>query len=946
MLPVPCDHHLTFSDFSPVFDNMSSVMVQLHYRQQARLIRQANNPTLISPQTVAEEAAQKIQKRNRRKISDPDEAARNKVPHNAIERRYRNNINDRIATLRNAVPALRDLSPKNNGGSTPLNPRKPRKKGESEDLVDGVSAATKLNKATILGKATEYIHYLKKRELQLSSEVEGLKELIRSLHGGEDVLAAWLNEMDETRREQEAEEARLAALRPIKEEDKFDDPIDDFLLDSDDELDDSAPVSASVSSFGQSRPTGSYAMAVFLGFTLMGTSFGAHRSGAASHPGARAFSASHQLLNRSSPLNMSGAHHYDQVPTWTLWIEAVRFVAFATCAVVTLYPLYEALTKQSWRLSKTSDFRGPDGALHRRRAALDSALSKPAVNSVATDEAIRAFLKAPRSSVGALAGLVGDAYEIVMSRLRMLVAGPPDCTETAASVPAPPLAGPMAQAEADMWVRLLELETACGSYAQRSLLRKAHTVVKVDSICRALDEADDRGGLWVSEAGAEVADDYSPSGYSTTARVHALLALSWGRLASPTHAIGNMARNYARMQWARAQVQPRKSPWLSCLMLHTLEETLALLPPEGEASAAASRAEGDQESHLFLGSPVLLAVNTSSMAGLFAIWSTLFPHLIASASPTTFSARVRCERECALSASTLPESVHMSMSQLPSECAGASGGGVDVNAFLREFFARLHHGIVRVGLLTSSSFDMTVTRTAVQALLDRLELQAVQTTPAFYLLQITLATWAFLRADATRAADLALPLLADIRAGTPMLGARAAAVACVDLILGPDAIPASTPFIESAPNCMADDRAVLSIAQAGLQWLSFLRHIGLNRAIFQGGPSESAAPADLLKRAFALRRTLARITSPALRAEVPRLESGSGAKLWCDAEFGLNEAQESAIDVLGDLCGFLGKRAVQPQSSWGSCLRPLPSSSGGESELLWIPEVSTGAETE
>ena len=113
-----------------------------------------------------------------------------KNAHNAIERRYRSNINDRIAGLRDVVPALRETRPRNG--------RRKRRRGKTEDieLVDGVRAATKLSKATILTKATEYICYLKSREVQLSREVAGLHMLLRSFEGGDELLAQWSAEME------------------------------------------------------------------------------------------------------------------------------------------------------------------------------------------------------------------------------------------------------------------------------------------------------------------------------------------------------------------------------------------------------------------------------------------------------------------------------------------------------------------------------------------------------------------------------------------------------------------------------------------------------------------------------------------------------------------------------------------------------------------------------
>ncbi|CAG8769614.1 1521_t:CDS:2, partial [Dentiscutata erythropus] len=81
-----------------------------------------------------------------------------KVAHNAIERRYRNNINDRINELKNVVPAL---------------------------------SATKLNKATILRKSTEYITYLKNNNKKIKNENEVLRKMIEALPGGAELYNAY-----------------------------------------------------------------------------------------------------------------------------------------------------------------------------------------------------------------------------------------------------------------------------------------------------------------------------------------------------------------------------------------------------------------------------------------------------------------------------------------------------------------------------------------------------------------------------------------------------------------------------------------------------------------------------------------------------------------------------------------------------------------------------------
>ncbi|KAK2023454.1 hypothetical protein LX32DRAFT_656958 [Colletotrichum zoysiae] len=104
------------------------------------------------------------------------ETARN--PHNMIEKRYRVNINEKIMALRDAVPSLRCAvqqaeNPQAGGG-------------ESDDPLDAAAAvveelgglvpARKLNKATILSKAAEYIGHLEKKNGQLSKEIQELQK--------------------------------------------------------------------------------------------------------------------------------------------------------------------------------------------------------------------------------------------------------------------------------------------------------------------------------------------------------------------------------------------------------------------------------------------------------------------------------------------------------------------------------------------------------------------------------------------------------------------------------------------------------------------------------------------------------------------------------------------------------------------------------------------------
>lgn len=70
---------------------------------------------------------------------DDDGKPVKKTSHNMIEKRYRNNLNDKIAALRDAVPSLRIMSKSARGEDTT----------EDRQELHGLTPAHKLNKATV-----------------------------------------------------------------------------------------------------------------------------------------------------------------------------------------------------------------------------------------------------------------------------------------------------------------------------------------------------------------------------------------------------------------------------------------------------------------------------------------------------------------------------------------------------------------------------------------------------------------------------------------------------------------------------------------------------------------------------------------------------------------------------------------------------------------------------
>ncbi|KAM0277859.1 hypothetical protein ACHAQH_005491 [Verticillium albo-atrum] len=91
---------------------------------------------------------------------DEDNQPVKKTAHNMIEKRYRTNLNDKIAALRDSVPSLRIMSKSARGEDTT----------EDREELHGLTPAHKLNKATVLSKATEYIRHLEKRNNRLLDE--------------------------------------------------------------------------------------------------------------------------------------------------------------------------------------------------------------------------------------------------------------------------------------------------------------------------------------------------------------------------------------------------------------------------------------------------------------------------------------------------------------------------------------------------------------------------------------------------------------------------------------------------------------------------------------------------------------------------------------------------------------------------------------------------------
>lgn len=119
-----------------------------------------------------------------------------RAAHNDIERKYRTNLKDRIADLREAVPSLRSIPEdgEDEGDSSNVASRAPKVSKVSLPLsscqwTSSFSENDEANKiqGTVLTKATEYIHQLERRNRSMAHKNE---ELTRRLQAFEQLLGA------------------------------------------------------------------------------------------------------------------------------------------------------------------------------------------------------------------------------------------------------------------------------------------------------------------------------------------------------------------------------------------------------------------------------------------------------------------------------------------------------------------------------------------------------------------------------------------------------------------------------------------------------------------------------------------------------------------------------------------------------------------------------------
>ncbi|WFD30949.1 hypothetical protein MSPP1_001975 [Malassezia sp. CBS 17886] len=378
-----------------------------------------------------------------------------KLAHNAIERRYRSNINDRIAGLRDVIPALREMQPRSGKR------RRRRGKGQDEQMVDGITAATKMSKATVLMKATEYICYLKSRETQLAREVQGFESVLCSLKGGDELLAAWRVEMQ---RVHDATPSPIVC--PVHADDlEENDPVSD-----DDDEDESTSMPSPDSAQGRGK-TPRYVLGAFLGFSFFGRIVDRGHvqspdfSRAATH--ARVLGAGHQMLKRSAAMSVTEAHQFDHVPLHVLAVELLQTAVLAVCVLVLVSMLLPAF--RTWVHRKTLiQPRSTRGTPVQDSPVARALTATPVSFADAESEykRLQTLVATPRSA-GILLSLAFQACARIVRRPRAADARDAAC------------------------LRRVELELMFGAELHVSLMQRVHSAMALE--CSALDGQQDAG---------------------------------------------------------------------------------------------------------------------------------------------------------------------------------------------------------------------------------------------------------------------------------------------------------------------------------------------------------------------------------------------------------------------------------------------------------------------
>lgn len=127
-------------------EKLRSIAMPQHLQYQTKGSPNSTTSTYKSNISSPERGDQSRKRKSSAEVEDEDDDESNgqhppvkKTAHNMIEKRYRTNLNDKIAALRDSVPSLRIMSKSARGEDT----------ADDREELQGLTPAHKLNKATV-----------------------------------------------------------------------------------------------------------------------------------------------------------------------------------------------------------------------------------------------------------------------------------------------------------------------------------------------------------------------------------------------------------------------------------------------------------------------------------------------------------------------------------------------------------------------------------------------------------------------------------------------------------------------------------------------------------------------------------------------------------------------------------------------------------------------------
>ncbi|CAI4791301.1 AMP_1a_G0052280.mRNA.1.CDS.1 [Saccharomyces cerevisiae] len=170
------DNALSLADFEPASLQLMPNMINTDNNDDSTLLKNEIelNDSFIKTNLDAKET----KKRAPRKRLTPFQ----KQAHNKIEKRYRININTKIARLQQIIPwVASEQTAFEVGDSVKKQDEDGAETAATTPLPSAAATSTKLNKSMILEKAVDYILYLQNNERLYEMEVQRLKSEIDTL---------------------------------------------------------------------------------------------------------------------------------------------------------------------------------------------------------------------------------------------------------------------------------------------------------------------------------------------------------------------------------------------------------------------------------------------------------------------------------------------------------------------------------------------------------------------------------------------------------------------------------------------------------------------------------------------------------------------------------------------------------------------------------------------